>query len=150
MSAAFGLLRRVAAGRMMLAMVRLSILLASILLTGCAQSPAQIPVGCYRFSDGRPFLRIEGSTGTFVYQASVASFKIGNWRRNRQDFVVTPAFVLHDGSASAPAGPDRMADLVTTIPSGKLRYQRRDGQDILVVPLEAFGEVEVFRGGRCP
>jgi hypothetical protein len=134
---------------------RLLFLLVSMLLTGCVRSPAQIgaqiPAGCYRFSDGQPFFTVHGSTGTFVARGTLTSFKIGDWRgKDRQDFDVTPAFVLHDGTVSAPRGPARMADVVTSIPSGKLRYERRrDGKDLLLVPVEAYGEVELFRADRC-
>lgn len=131
-------------------MLRLSFLLLAMLLTGCARSPAQIPPGCYRFSDGQPFLTIQGSTGTFVTQGTLASFKVGDWRgKDRKEFDVVPAFVLHDGTIDKPAGPARMADVVASIPSGKLGYARRAGRDILLVPVEAYGEVELFRSDRC-
>jgi len=125
-----------------------------MLLIGCARSPTQIPAhipaGCYRFSDGQPFFTIQGATGTFVARETLASFKIGNWRgKGRQDFEVTPAFVLHDGTVSAPRGQARMAEVVTSTPSGRLRYERRDGQDVLLVPVEAYGDVELFRADPC-
>jgi len=130
--------------------VRPSSLLVALLLTGCARSPAHIPAGCYRFSDGQPFITVHGSTGTFVTQGTLASFKIGNWLgKDRKDFDVTPAFVLHDGRVSEPRGPARMADVVTSLPSGGLRYERRDGKDILLVPIEAFGWEELFRTDLC-
>jgi len=121
-----------------------------MLLAGCARSAAHIPAGCYRFSDGQPFLTVHGSTGAFITHGTLASFKIGNWRdKDRRDFDVAPAFVLHDGGVSEPTGPARMADVVIGHPSGNLRYERRDGKDFLLIPVEAFGWAELVRTDRC-
>ena len=121
------------------------------LLSGCAgkPTPANIAGGCYRFDDGTPLFRIAGRTGTFVNTSGLKSFDIGSWKSDGREVEVTPAFVLHDGTNSAPAGRDRMAVTVTTLPSGILRYRQVNGHSILSIPIEAYGWADVQLGKAC-
>lgn len=121
------------------------------LLSGCAgkSTGANVAAGCYRFNDGTPFFRIVGRTGTFVDKSNLKSFEIGSWKSEGREVEVTPAFVLHDGSVSAPAGPARMAEAVTTVSSGVIRYKQSDDLIILSIPIEAYGWEDVRLGKPC-
>jgi hypothetical protein len=121
------------------------------LLSGCAGklSRANVAAGCYRFDDGTPFFRIAGRTGTFVDKAKLKSFEIGSWKSEGREVEVTPAFILHDGSVSAPAGPARMAEAVTSLSSGVIRYKWADNQIILSIPIEGYGWEDVRLGKPC-
>jgi hypothetical protein len=121
------------------------------LLSGCAgkSNPAKVAAGCYRFDDGTPFFRIVGRTGTFIDKSNLKSFEIGSWKSEGREVEVRPAFILHDGSASAPRGPARMAEAVTTLSSGVIRYKGTDDQVILSIPIEAYGWADVRLGEPC-
>jgi len=126
-------------------------MLALALLSGCARraTPADIAEGCYRFSDGSPFFRVAGRKAIFVGKSGLKSFKFGAWKPGGREVEVTPAFILHDGTLSAPAGPPRMAEAVTTISTGVVRYSRASGSIVMAIPVEAYGWREVHLGKPC-
>lgn len=119
-------------------------------LHGCSVEKAKIEEGCYHYSDGDLAFKIINSQGFFGPDAAMKSFKVGEWiDRERGLFEVTPAFVLHDGTVSLPNGPSKIPQIVSTKPSGMLKFESRGGQDVILVPREAYGELEVTRGGSC-
>lgn len=120
-------------------------------LSGCsgARVPANVAEGCYRFDDEAPFLRVVGSRGTFVNSSGLNSFDIGAWNPDDRELEVRPAFVLHDGNVSSPAGPTRMAIAVTSRSSGTVRYEQVEGRTILSIPVEAHGWETVHLGRPC-
>jgi hypothetical protein len=122
-----------------------------VLLSGCAgkSTRATVAAGCYRFDDGTPFFRITGRTGTFVEKSNLKSFEIGSWRSEGREVEVTPAFILHDGTDSTPGGPARMAEAVTTLSSGVIRYKQANDRIILSIPIEAYGWEDVRLGKPC-
>jgi len=128
-----------------------AILTGIALMSGCAgkSTPANVPEGCYRFGDGTPFFRIVGHTGTFVAKSGLNSFEIGPWKSEGREVQVAPAFLLRDGTTAAPAGPARMAEAVTTLPAGIVRYKRADDHIILSIPVEAYGWENVQLGKPC-
>jgi hypothetical protein len=127
------------------------IFMSMALLSGCAgkSTRAAVAAGCYRFDDGTPFFRIVGRTGIFIEKSNLKSFEIGSWRSGGSEVEVTPAFILHDGTGSAPVGPARMAEAVTTLSSGVIRYKQTDDQIILSIPIEAHGWEDVRLGKSC-
>lgn len=126
------------------------LLISSIPLFGCGERQASVPAGCYQFEDGEPFLRITGTTGAFTSGASLKSFQIGPWRHaDRHSMLVTPAFVLHEGRNSFPGRPAWMAEPVRSLPWGTIRYERQGNRDVLLLPIEAYGEVKLVRGNKC-
>ncbi len=129
----------------------ITIVIGTVLLSGCAGKSVQANVaeGCYRFDDGIPFFRVAGKTGTFVDESSLKSFEIGPWRSDGREVEVTPAFILHDGTVSAPTGAARMAEAVETRSSGVVRYNRVNDQVMLSIPVEAFGWATVHLGKPC-
>jgi hypothetical protein len=133
------------------AMQILIVIAGAILLCGCAGKSTQssVPEGCYRFDDGTPFFRIVGHTGFIIDNAGLKSFQVGPWKAQGREVEVTPAFILHDGTTSAPEGPARMAEAVTTLPSGGLGYRRANDQIIFSIPIEAYGWENVRLGKPC-
>jgi hypothetical protein len=127
------------------------IVIGTALLSGCGgrSIPANVVGGCYRFDDGAPFFRVAGRTGTFVGKSDLKSFEIGSWKSEGHEVQVTPAFILHDGTVSAPPGPARMAEAVTTLSSGVVRYKRANDQIVLSIPAEAYGWETVHLGKPC-
>ena len=126
-------------------------ILALASLSGCAgkATPADIAEGCYRFSDGSPFFRVTGRKAIFVGKSDLRSFELGAWKSDGREVAVTPAFILHDGAVSAPAGPARMAEAVTTLSTGIVRYKRVAGSVVLSIPVEAYGWEDVRLGKPC-
>jgi hypothetical protein len=129
----------------------LLVAMLSLALLGCRQNySAVIPEGCYRFSDGVPFVKVQGGRGIFQSKSELKVIELGAWVGAQKSAVqVRPAFVLHDGTLSPPHGPARMPLEVATLSSGKLGYAHRNNQDTLIIPLEAYGEIEVVRGEQC-
>ena len=127
------------------------IVIGTTLLSSCAgkSTPANVPEGCYRFDDGTPFFRIDGRTGTFVGKSGLKSFQVGSWKSQGREVEVTPAFILHDGTESAPPGPAGMAEAVTSLSSGIIRYKQADGKIVLSIPIEAYGWADVRPGKPC-
>jgi hypothetical protein len=130
--------------------VGLSPLLLLSLLPGCQEKSAAIPNGCYRFPSGDPFLIARGDELLLLVKGEVQSSTVGPWVDMAGGrFRVSPGFYLHDGTVSPPNGPAVMSQKVKTRRSGSLTYRRVGNQDLLLIPVEAYGYKRVVRGAPC-
>lgn len=78
------------------------------------------------------------------------SFQIGHWSDADQRSVqVTPAFYLHDVTNGASAGPAWAAWRMRSKPSGTISYLRQGDNDVLLIPVKAYGDATLVRGRDC-
>ena len=121
---------------------------ALLLVAACGQGHADIPPGCYYLADGTPLLKIAGATGTILSKGGLKSFEVGP-ALGGHDIEVTPAFILHNGVITPPAGPVTMIEPVKSLPWGKIRFEKRGGRSVLLIPIEAYGEARLSLGPAC-
>ena len=128
----------------------LCLFIITALSSGCQKPTAIIPQGCYYSGDGKPFMAVGVNKLTLFIPGEVHSSAIGPWlSANVGRFQVSPGFYLHDGTASPPAGREVMSQMLTTGRSGSLTYRRIGTQDVVAVPVEAYGYLRVVRGKSC-
>lgn len=127
------------------------ITVASALVLGCQKPVARIPAGCYYRPGGDAFLIVRSDKLVLLVPDDVRSSAIGPWiDRAGGRFKVSPGFYIHDGTASPPKGPAVMSQSTPTSRSGSLVFRHVDNQDIVSVPVEAYGYLQLVRGNPCP
>lgn len=125
-------------------------LLILLLIPGCSRRTAAIPSGCYYLQGDKPLMIIDGRRLTLLIRGEVQSSEIGSWiDKPTGRFQISPGFYLHDGTVSPPRGPAIMSQTTTARRSGSLLYQHVDGDDVVLIPLEAYGFQKVMRGKPC-
>ncbi|MFO6448103.1 hypothetical protein ACLBKU_13285 [Erythrobacter sp. NE805] len=95
-------------------------------------------------------MRVEPGRIALLIKGDVQSAAIGPWRDKAMGrFEISPGFFLHDAAASAPAGPPLMAQGAPGARSGELTYRREGDADLILVPVEAYGEKRAVRSSAC-
>ncbi len=95
-------------------------------------------------------MKVESGRIVLLVDGNVEFVAIGPWRDAAKGrFAVSPGFYLHDGTASAPRGPAVMSQASPGAGTGELTYRRERGEDIIFVPVEAFGEKRAVRSAAC-
>jgi len=95
-------------------------------------------------------MKVEPGRIALLVPGDVQTTVIGPWHdKDMGSFEVSPGFVVHDGTKTPPRGPTVMFKALPDGITGKLTYRRERGEDVILVPVEAYGEMRTVRSTGC-